>query len=88
MKIQIEENLFIESDSMQFIIKEYTGKQTVGEGGKVTENYKTHGYYSDVKSCLNKIVKMKVMDSTATTLSELLEEVNGIKEYIESKVTI
>lgn len=88
MKIQIEDNLYIESDSMQFIIKEYSGKQTVGEGGKVTENYKTHGYYPDVKSCLNKIVKMKVMDSTATTISELLEEVKGIREYIESKVTI
>lgn len=88
MKIHIENNLYIESDSMQFIIKEYTGKQTVGEGGKVTESYKTHGYYSDVQSCLNRIVKMKVMESTATTLSELLEEVKGIRQYIESKVTI
>jgi hypothetical protein len=88
MKIHIQDNLYIESDSMQFIIKEYTGKQTESEGGKVTENYKTHGYYPDVKSCLNKILKMKVMGSTATTLSELLEEVKGIRQYIEQMVTV
>ncbi|MDH6670203.1 hypothetical protein M2277_000847 [Paenibacillus sp. LBL] len=88
MKVCIENNLYIESDGMQFILKEYTGKQSVGENGKTTDLYKTYGYYPTVGSALNKVVKMKVMDSTAHTLGELLREVEGIREYIESTVTI
>jgi len=87
MKVHIENNLYIESDERQFILKEYTGKQSFDKDGKATDLYKTHGYFPDVAGALNKVVKMKIMDSTAQTLSELLAEVKGIREYIESKVT-
>ena len=87
MKIHIENNLYIESDGMQFILKEYTGKTTEVKGKEV-EQYKTHGYFSSVSGALNKVVKMKIMDSTAQTLGELLREVEGIRKYIETKVTV
>lgn len=83
MKVCIEDNLYIESDGMQFILKEYNGKKDkLGN-----DLFKTHGYFPTVASALNHVVKMKVMNSDASTLSELLTEVKGIREYIESKVT-
>ncbi|MEB4784830.1 hypothetical protein P5G60_24150 [Paenibacillus jamilae] len=89
MKVQIEGSLYLESDGMQFILKEYTGKQSVNKKtGDSTDLYKTYGYFPTVKSALEKVVKMKIMDSTATTLGELLTEFKGIRKYIESKVTI
>lgn len=84
MKVQIEGQLYLESDGMQFIIKEYTGKQDKAGNGL----YKTHGYHSSVEGAIKALIKKKVMESTAATLSELLGEVQGIKEYIESKVNI
>ncbi|WP_044648328.1 hypothetical protein [Paenibacillus terrae] len=89
MKIQIEGSLYLESDGMQFILKQYTGKTTLVKlTGKEAEQYKTHGYFSTVEGALKKVVKMKVMESTATTIGELLKELEGIRQYIESKVTI
>ena len=89
MKIQIEGSLYLESDGMQFILKEYTGKQSVNKKtGDSTDLYKTHGYFPTVKSAFEKVVKMKIMDSTATTIGELLEELENIRQYIESKVTV
>jgi hypothetical protein len=89
MKVQIENNLYIESDSLQYIIKEYTGKVSTDEKtGKETELYNTLGYYTNVKSCVKHILNMKIKESTASTLSELLEDVKRIESYIESKVAI
>ncbi|MFM1655565.1 hypothetical protein ACI7RC_26230 [Brevibacillus sp. B_LB10_24] len=84
MKVQIEENLFLESDGLQFIVKEYTGKQdNLGR-----ELYKVHGYFSSVRSVLKHLLKMKIMQSTAQTLSELCQDILRIEQYIESKLTV
>ena len=84
MKVQIENQLYLESDGMQFIIKEYSGKQD--KAGN--DLYKTHGYFSSVEGATKHLVKMKIMDSAAKTLGELLNEVQNIREYIESKITV
>lgn len=86
MKVQIEENLYIESDSQQFILKEYTGKQSIKDG-VATDLFKTHGYFSTLESALNKFTKMKIMESTASNLSELIADVKSIRSYIESEIT-
>ncbi|MDF2649631.1 MAG: hypothetical protein K0Q73_5436 [Paenibacillus sp.] len=89
MKVQIEDNLYIESDALQFIVKEYTGKVSKDEkSGKETELYNILGYYTNVKSCVKHILTMKIKESTATTLAELLEDVKRIEMWIESKMTI
>lgn len=84
MKVQIEGQLYLESDGMQFILREYNGKQDKA-GNDI---YKTHGYYSSVEVAIKGLVKKKVMESTAATLSELLREVESIKAYIESKINV
>ena len=85
MKVQIENNFYRESDAMQFILKEYTGAITTDKDGKEREVSKTIGYYTNVQSALKKFLTMKIMDSTATTLRELHDEIGSIREYIESK---
>jgi hypothetical protein len=84
MNVQIEENLFLESDERNFVIREYTGKQDK----KGNDLFKTHGFYSTVQQALNGLVQMKVKQSTAVTLSELVLDIESIKEYINSKVTV
>jgi hypothetical protein len=70
---------------MQFILKDYTGQVSVNkETGKETELYKTLGYFTDIRSALNHFLKMKVMESTASTLYELRQDILQLKAYIES----
>ena len=83
MKVQIEDNLYLESDGMQFIIKEYTGKKdNLGR-----DLYKVYGYFSGVDHAVKHLIKMKVMQSTAQTLSEIVQDIERIGEYIESKLS-
>jgi hypothetical protein len=83
LKVLIEDQLYIEADSMQFIIKEYSGKQTT----KGKERATIHGYFPSIASALKHIVKMKVKESTATTLLELVQDIKRIEEYIHTKLT-
>jgi hypothetical protein len=84
LKVQIEGNLYIESDPHQFIIKEYTvRKDGKGEGKPII-----HGYFTSLESALKKIIKIKVKESTATTLLELVQDIKRIEEYIHSRITV
>lgn len=88
MKVFIEEtfnedgtkrgDLYLESDSMQFILREYNGKLD----GKGNEQSKNIGYYTDVKSALLKLIKLKVMQSTASTLQELHDDIRRIEQAV------
>jgi hypothetical protein len=84
MKVQIEGNLYLESDERQFILKEYTGKQD--KDGK--ETFKIHGYYGSIHQALKGYTTMKIKQSTAVTLSELVLDVNRIETHIKSKISI
>lgn len=84
MKVQIEGSLYIESDGMQFIIKDYTGSKD--KFGK--DIYKTVGYYTNLQSAIKAIIKQKVMDSTATNLKELLNDVKQIESFVEAQVLV
>lgn len=79
MKVQIENKLYLESDSQQFILKEYVGRFD----DKGNEQYKVHGYFPGVQYALKHFMKMKVMASTAKTLDELQRDIKNIREYIE-----
>jgi len=84
MKVHIEGNLYLESDELSFIIREYTGK-TDKQGKKLC---KTHGYFNSIQAAVKHIVKMKVKESTANTLSELIQDVERIEQWIESKLSV
>ncbi|MGE6379899.1 hypothetical protein [Peribacillus muralis] len=84
MKVQIENEFYLESDDKQFIIKEYIGKQDK-EGN---ERFKVYGYFGSIQQALKKFLSMKVMQSNAVTLSQLVEDVKRIEQYIDSKFSI
>lgn len=81
MKVNIENNLYLESDSMQFILKEYNGNEDK-HGNPL---YKTHGYFPNIKSALKHVMKMKIMNSTASNLIELREDIARIESMINSE---
>lgn len=83
MKVHIEGNLFLESDERQFIIKEYSGKMD----GTGKEMFKSLGYYPTIEQALKGFVNMKIKQSTASTLSELIQDVKRIELYIKSKLS-
>lgn len=76
--------MFIESDSMQFMVNVYSGLLD----SKGNEKYKTLGYFPSVDYCLKFIVKQKVMQSTAETLVQLLEDFKRIESFIHTQVKV
>lgn len=84
MKVHIENNLYIESDGMQFIVKDYTGKQDK-HGNDL---YNTKGYFSTLEQTIQFLIKQKVMQSTATDLKSLLEDVRRLRVDVEASVLI
>ncbi|MCA1029280.1 hypothetical protein LCM23_25035 [Cytobacillus kochii] len=82
MKVNIEGNLYLESDDKCFVIKEYTGK----EDNKGKALFKTFGYFPTVEQAMKKLVQMKIKQSNALTLIELVREIEGINQYIQSKL--
>lgn len=81
MKVQIEDNLYIESDTYSFQLTQYLGVDKNGN-----EMKRTIGYFPTVESCINKVIDMKIKQSTAKTLKELREDVKEIREYVKSKI--
>lgn len=86
MKIQIEENLYLESDPYQYLLKQYSGKTYTNEKGEEREGYRVLGYYGTIEQAIKGLIEMKIKESTVTTLKELLDEVKEIKQFISEKI--
>lgn len=78
---EVKGKIFIESDSMQFIIKIYNGKID----GKGNEVYDNKGFYTTPTGALRAVIRMKVHESTATTLKELVTDMRRIEQFVKSK---
>lgn len=89
MKVKVDDNLFLESDEHQYILKLYNGTFTTYNEGKENEyereNFKTLGYFASVEQAIKKLIDMEIKTSSAENLSELLKDINAIKRWIESK---
>jgi hypothetical protein len=85
MKIQVEDKLFIESDGMQFILKKYNGQYDKKTGNEL---FKSLGYFGTLRQAIKFLVKKKVMESEATTVQELLLEMERIEKEIEEIIKI
>jgi hypothetical protein len=82
MKIHIQDKVYVESDERQYTIKEYTGK-TDKEGN---ETYKVHGYFGSLQQAVKKLIKMEIVQSEATNLKELLDDIGRIEEKINALI--
>lgn len=85
MKVQIEENLYIESNPLCFQVVQYSiGKD---KDKNDVEVRKVSVEFTTVKSCVKWIaLNMKVKESTAPTLKELIAEIDAIEKYVEEKI--
>lgn len=79
MKVHITGKTYLESDNNQFILKRYSGK--LGKNGE--EIHTVLGYFSTIPQAIKKIYHLKVSDSTAKNLKELLEDHKRIVKEIE-----
>ena len=86
MKIKINENTYIESDSQQFIVKEYTGKSYLDKDGNEKYPYRTLGYYGNIEQLIYGLINKEIHSSNATTLKELLNDAERIKKDITELV--
>jgi hypothetical protein len=83
MKIQLSEKVFLESDSMQFIIRKYTGH--IDEKTQ-KETYTNLGYFSNFKSALKHIVKMDLLASKTVSFTNVLQELTIIEKKIDNAI--
>ncbi|ULL14337.1 hypothetical protein DVH26_07675 [Paenibacillus sp. H1-7] len=88
MKVQIENNLYIESDTYGYQVKQYNGTRFDEKLQKEVDISVTLGNYTTIKGCVKHIMNMNIKESTAVTLPELLQAVERIEEYIESKIAV
>jgi hypothetical protein len=82
MKIQLSEKVFLESDSMQFIIRKYTGH--IDEKTQ-KETYTNLGYFSSFKSALKHIIKMDLLEGLKLhDIDDLIKQINLIEKKIDN----
>ena len=78
--------LYLESDSMQFILRQYwIGKD---KDGAPKESSKTLGYYPSISSVLNHAFKMRIMESQATTIAELKKDFDELSEWFKEQFDV
>lgn len=82
MKVQIEGNLYIEGDDRNIEVRKYAGRK---DKKTDKELYTTHGYFKSVEQALDKVIKMKLAESQATTLKELSEDMKATRKWLEDK---
>jgi uncharacterized protein Yka (UPF0111/DUF47 family) len=84
MKIQLSEKVYLESDSMQFIIRKYTGH--IDEKTQ-KETYNNLGYFSNFKSALKHIIKMDLLESLKLhDIDDLIKQINEIEKKIDNAI--
>lgn len=83
VKIEIEKDLFLESDERQFILRKY-GKESVNDKGEITRSYTPLGHYGSVEGALRGYLKRATRQSNATSFKELVEDVKRVEAKIDS----
>jgi hypothetical protein len=87
MKVQVEENLYIESDANGYQVKKYNGTRFDTKANRDIDVTETLANDGSVKGCAKFIaLNLKVKESTATTLHELIKDVARIEQYVEDKI--
>lgn len=82
LKIEVEENVFVESDGTQFLVKKYSGNSYKNKKGEEVEGYSVLGYYGTIEQVMNGLINSKIHESKATTFKELIEDMQQIRNDI------
>jgi len=79
MSITLEIGIILTSNENQFTLKKEIG---VDKKGEII--YRTLGYYSDLDHALNGYVKYKTRVSEATTLQQVINELQALRNHINN----
>ena len=82
LKVQIEGELYIVGDDQNIEVRTYTGKKDKKTNKDL---YVTHGYFKDVEQAMKKIVDMKLVESQATNVKEMMREIKSIKQWVKDQ---
>jgi hypothetical protein len=81
MKVKIDARWIIESDGVQYIIKEI---KTVEEGVNAGKEYETLvGYFTSIHAMFNRLLKIKLMESEASNILELQLDILRIEQWFK-----
>lgn len=85
-RIHIENDIYIQNDELGSTIV----KRSIAQSGKAVGNevFTALGYYSNITSAVKGLIKMKIAESSATTLGEMIEDIRRIEAYIEQKIAV
>lgn len=87
MKVQIEENLFIESNPYGFEVKRYGTRYDEKAEEEVDVVLDTK-HFQTIQGCCRYIALLKVKDMPADTLRDLVQAVERLAAAIEEKVAV
>lgn len=85
-RIHIENDIYIQNDNNGSAIVKRSISQTGKSKG--TEIFTPLTYYINVQSAVKGLIKMKIAESSATTLGELIDDIKRIEVYIEQKLAV
>jgi len=88
MKVFIDEitvdgkkrEIYLESDDLQYTLKEYYTVEKGENAGK--EASQLIGYYPSILSSLKKVLTIKIKESKATDVRELIEDIYRIEQQL------
>ena len=80
MEIKLNGGYVIKSDNIQFTLNKYYISNGTKSKGK--EVLKPVGYYTNLESVFKSYLNKKILDSNATNIEELVEDVKETKKYI------
>ena len=86
MRVHVENDLYISADGRQYVVERRGVTQSGENAGN--EYFTSLGYYSSLQGAVNGIVKLKISESTATTLKELISKLDEIHHDIKTAVYI
>lgn len=83
MNIRLKGNLAITTDSNQFILNR------VAVNKKTSEEYlQGIGFYGSLEQALEAYTKAVILQSDATSVKDLLDELTSVKQYLKEQVGI
>ena len=82
LNIKLDENIGIEADTHQYILKQYTGK--LDKEGKEVANIL--GYHPTINSAFKNYIAHAIKNSDCTSIKEVIELYNNLEQKIDSLV--
>lgn len=78
--------IYLEDDSFQFILKEYYTAEKGENAGK--EVSQLIGYYPSILSALKKVLTIKIKESKASDIRELIADIYRIEQQLSEVFSV